>query len=160
MKRVSLIIEDIRFKNALAKIKVLEKNRIFCGHDIHHLLDVARIAWIYVLENRLDFNKSVIYAAGLLHDVGKYRQYEEKIPHHMSSAQMAKDILADAGYDSKDVCMITEAIFNHRELVTNDRSSLNYILFMADKRSRNCWHCPAEELCDWSDDLKNRTIYD
>lgn len=45
-----------------------------------HLLDVARIAYIRNLEKGYGFRKDVIYAAAVLHDIGKALQYEEKFP--------------------------------------------------------------------------------
>lgn len=158
MNRIKLIIEDSRFKDALCQVNELEQHRIFCRHGVHHLLDVARIAWIYILEQGLDFDKSVVYAAGLLHDIAKYRQYTEKLPHHIGSAQLAQEILVDAGYTEAEIELITSAILSHRKLSTKDETSLNYILYMADKRSRNCWQCAANAQCDWPEAVKNQTV--
>lgn len=47
-----------------------KKDRIFCGHDMGHLLDVARLAWIFNLEANQEISKERIYAAALLHDIG------------------------------------------------------------------------------------------
>ena len=49
-----------------------------------HLLDVARIAYIRNLEKGYGFRKDVIYAAAVLHDIGKALQYEEKVPHEIA----------------------------------------------------------------------------
>ena len=70
MERVQKIIRHPAFKKSMRMIEALEKERIFCGHDMKHLLDVSRIAWIETLEQSLDYPKDVIYGAGLLHDVG------------------------------------------------------------------------------------------
>lgn len=82
MERVQKIIRHPAFKKSMRMIEALEKERIFCGHDMKHLLDVSRIAWIETLEQSLDYPKDVIYGAGLLHDVGKYLQYTEGTGHH------------------------------------------------------------------------------
>lgn len=59
MDRIDKIISDEQFVFSLEKIRELEKDRIYCGHGLNHLLDVARIAWIYVLDHGLDFNREV-----------------------------------------------------------------------------------------------------
>ena len=58
-----------------------EKNRIFCRHGMDHLMDVARIAYIENLEKNCGISKEIIYGAALLHDIGRYLQYTEGIPH-------------------------------------------------------------------------------
>ena len=97
MKRVDAILQDGRFQAGLQWVEKLEVQRIFCCHRLEHLLDVARIAWILVLEQQLPLQKDVVYATALLHDLGRYRQYEEAIPHHRASAELAAAILPDAG---------------------------------------------------------------
>ena len=47
------------------------------------------------LGGRLSVSRKVIYAAGLLHDIGKDLQYTDGIPHEESSAQIAARILPD-----------------------------------------------------------------
>ncbi len=46
----------------------------YCRHGLEHLLDVARISYIQVLEDGLDYDENVLYAAALLHDIGKGRR--------------------------------------------------------------------------------------
>lgn len=79
------IIEAIRrhplFQEHYKRLAQAEKDRRFCCHQMEHLLDVARIAYIRNLEAGLGFSKKMIYAAAILHDIGKARQYEEGIPH-------------------------------------------------------------------------------
>ena len=73
------ILAEIRkhplFQEYYDKLKEAERGRKFCRHQMEHLLDVARIAYILNLEQKLGIRKEVIYAAALLHDIGKYRQY-------------------------------------------------------------------------------------
>ena len=57
MHRIDKIIKDERFINRMNEINVAEKDRIFCGHGYDHLMSVARIAYILVLEERLDVSK-------------------------------------------------------------------------------------------------------
>lgn len=98
------IIEKIRrhplYQEYYDKLTEAEKGRIFCCHQMDHLLDVARIAYIYNLEEQLGIRKEIIYAAALLHDIGKYDQYTKQLPHEQASAQLAAQILADVSADS------------------------------------------------------------
>ena len=75
MNKVNEIINNKLFIDKIQKLKLIEKDRIFCKHGIEHLLDVARIAYIKNLEEKLGYDKEVIYGAALLHDLGRV-QYE------------------------------------------------------------------------------------
>ena len=154
MERVQKILKHPEFKKSMEWIDILERDRIFCGHSITHLLDVARIGWIDNLERGTGFRKDVIYAAGLLHDVGKYIQYKEGIPHHISSAELAKEILMSAGFTVAENEEICQAILSHRDRAAAETSPLGRLLYRADKISRACYACPAAAECDWSEDKK------
>ena len=80
MERIQKIWEHPLYQQCLSRIRALEENRIFCRHTPEHFLDVARLAWIQVLEQGLDVSRPVVYGAALLHDIGRFRQYEEQIP--------------------------------------------------------------------------------
>ena len=64
MKRLSYITNHPEYQSAYRQIQDAEKGRAFCLHDTGHFLAVSRIAYILVLEERLDVKKDVIYAAG------------------------------------------------------------------------------------------------
>ena len=64
MQRIDAILHDEKFCYGLERIVALEHDRIFCRHDLSHLLDVARIAWIMVLENNLDIKKDIVKILG------------------------------------------------------------------------------------------------
>lgn len=74
MPRIDYICANGLFRRHLGNIAQLESGRIFCRHGIDHLLDVARIMWIKNLEEDLEFDREVIYATALLHDIGKDEQ--------------------------------------------------------------------------------------
>ena len=158
MKKIDFILKNEVFNKSLEEVAFLERDRIFCRHGFDHLLDVARIAWILNLEHGAPYSKEMIYAVGLLHDVGKYLQYTEKIPHHISGARMAEPILSQAGFDADEIRIMVQAIYHHRKPVTEDKKSLDYILYTADKMSRRCYCCPAADRCDWKASQKNMTI--
>ena len=65
MERVNKILKHPIFLREQQRIKAFEKNRIYCGHQSEHLLDVARIGWIMILEEKQNIEKSVFYAAAL-----------------------------------------------------------------------------------------------
>ena len=157
MKRVDAILQDGRFLAGLQRVEKLEVQRIFCCHRLEHLLDVARIAWILVLEQQLALQKDVVYAAALLHDLGRYRQYEEEIPHHQASAELAAVILPDAGFTAEEAAMMVDAIGQHGT-EPQSQSILAQVLYQADKLSRNCFQCAAQAQCKWPVEKRNRTI--
>ena len=49
MERVNQILQHTLYQSCRRQIDEKEKDRIFCGHDMGHLLDVARLAWIFNL---------------------------------------------------------------------------------------------------------------
>ena len=154
MERVQRILKHPEFVTSMREISSLEKERIFCCHGMEHLLDVARISYITSLEEEAGLKKDVVYAAGLLHDVGKYFQYMNGTPHHLSSADIGERILADAGYEADEVHDICEAIKSHRDGETAKKDVLSWILYRADKLSRACYVCKASSECNWKEEKK------
>lgn len=75
MKRVNAILVHPLFQKCYRRLEILEQDRKFCRHQMSHLMDVARIAYITCLEQNLGIEKDVIYGAAILHDIGKYAQY-------------------------------------------------------------------------------------
>ena len=71
MDKINEIFLNDKYVKLLNELNELEENRVFCKHGIEHFLDVARIAYIKVLENKLSYSKEVIYAIALLHDIGR-----------------------------------------------------------------------------------------
>ena len=74
------ILHNPRYRECVEKNRKYEEERIFCRHDMSHFLDVARLSWIENLEKGLGIEKELIYAAALLHDCGRFRQYEDGTP--------------------------------------------------------------------------------
>ena len=92
MKRVNAIWQHKVYQDCLERVRAWEEDREFCRHTPEHFLDVARLTWILALEAGIPAEKELVYAAGLLHDIGRFRQYEEGIPHEEASAQIAEGI--------------------------------------------------------------------
>ena len=158
MDRINRIIAHPLWQEHMADIRLLEQTRIFCGHGEEHLLDVARLAYIEDLERDLKIPRDIIYAAALLHDLGRALQYRQGIPHHEAGVTLASMILPDCGFTEEETDRILRAIGSHRCRDTGDQDSLSGILYRADKASRQCLFCQAREQCNWSDEKKNLTL--
>lgn len=140
-------------------ISKYEETRIFCKHNKEHLMDVARIAYIYVLEEGLDIKKDVIYAAALLHDIGRAQEYRDGIPHDVSGVELAYKILHESAFSDEEKQVIIEAIRGHRGAGSENRlKNLSDVLKAADKKSRMCLYCEARAECYWPQEKKNDEI--
>lgn len=155
MDRVDKILNHKIYQDYLKRLNNYEVKREFCKHNLEHFLDMARIAYIMVLENKLNYKKDVIYAIGLLHDIGRVEQYENGIEHHIASSNIAKEILQDIDFLEEEKEVIIEAIKNHRNSESND---LNSIIYKSDKLSRTCFNCKASDKCNWSMEKRNMKI--
>lgn len=159
MQRVQKICQHPVWKEKMAELAQLEKDRVFCKHGIEHLLDVARLAYIENLEEHCGIDKECIYAAALLHDVGKGLQYTQKIPHEKGGIEFASVILTDCGFDAQESKEILEAIAGHRDVSNKECKNLPGMLYRADKHSRMCGFCKVCNLCNWSEEKKNYNIF-
>lgn len=159
MKRASNILNHDLFNVYQKEIKRIEEgDREFCSHDLTHSLDVARIGMILNLEEGLAIPKEMIYAAALLHDIGRHMEYREGIPHEQASAVLAPRILKDSGFEEPEVRLIVQAIASHRSAHIAKAPNLSGIIYRADKLSRPCFSCEAEKECDWNSKKKNLQI--
>lgn len=157
MHRIDKIIKDKRFINRMNDIKVAEEERIFCGHGYDHLMSVARIAYILVLEEKLDIPKDYVYAAALLHDIGRHSELEKEMNHRNAGPHIARPILIDAGFSEDEAEEICEAIRQHGTF-PEEKGNLAGVLYRADKVSRDCFSCAAHEECNWPPQKKNEFI--
>lgn len=158
MNRVNLILVNSKYQEYIGKIKQAEEKRIFCLHNMSHFMDVARIAYSINLEEGLEIPKELIYATALLHDIGRFKQYEEGTPHELASAELAPEILAETGFEEQEQEEILRAIIEHRNKNVAKERSLAGIIYRADKLSRPCFACAAEKQCDWKKSKKNMKI--
>jgi len=158
MKRVNKILKSRKYLAHIDKIKAAEEGRIFCCHNMMHFLDVARIAALINEEEQLDIDRELIYAAALLHDIGRHVQYADGTPHEQASAQLAPELLQETGFDVREQAEILRAIIEHRNAEIAGEKSLAGIIYRADKASRACFACEAEKLCDWKKEKKNLEI--
>lgn len=156
MERVNQIRKHPTYRQCYEEIQKLEQDREFCGHSMEHFIDVARLAYIFVLEEGFLVSREVVYAAALLHDIGRHLEYTQGVPHHEASARIAEAILPECGFTSKEQDIVTAAILSHRD--KNLSEGFNRILYRADKMSRSCFGCKAASRCNWSDEKKNNEI--
>ncbi len=161
MDRVNAIWNHQVYQAYYRRLEKLEEERRYCRHQMPHLLDVARIAYIRSLEENMGFDRDVVYAAAILHDIGKAPQYEEEIPHEAAGEKIAGEILdslpENAAFSDREKQMILTAVRGHRRLRENPEE-LERLLYESDKASRMCFACPVRELCDWEEEKKNREI--
>lgn len=158
MDRINKILNNEKYRHYVQLNEKEEKTRKFCRHDMAHFLDVARIAFIFNLEKGLGLEKEIVYAAALLHDIGKHLQYTDGIAHEEASAWLAPPVLAECEYNKSEILLITEAILKHRDKTAAGEANLAGILYCADKASRPCFSCSAEKECNWETDKKNSGI--
>jgi uncharacterized protein len=159
MERIDAIVRDPLFQECLDKNTTVEKDREFCKHDLRHFVDVARITYILLLESGALINfaqdnnlrslqsaKEAVYAAGILHDIGRWRQYETGEDHSVIGAELAEEILDRASFSTQEIRVITRAIREHREQ-REGMSQLGELLHRADNLSRACHECDAKDKC-------------
>lgn len=159
MDRVHQIQEHPLFQELCQKLQNEEKNRVFCRHTMEHFLDVARLMYIYSLEDGADIRKDLIYAAALLHDLGRYEQSVSGTPHHIAGSQIAGEILEDCSFTADEIQSVQKAISAHRNqasIVSADK--LTTYLYRADKASRSCFACLVRSACNWPEEKMNLRI--
>ncbi len=158
MERVRRICDNERFRKTLDEIDRLEKDRRFCRHSFEHLLDTARIMYITALEEKISIPKDVIYAAALLHDIGRAEQYKNNIDHNEAGKKLAETILPECGYNKAETEQICDAVLCHREKNFKNNDPLSELLKKADRLSRLCFLCKSKDECYWSEEKKNKQI--
>jgi len=163
MNKANAILRSPLFTTEFEELSKLEKDRGFCRHDMVHLLDVARIAYILYLEagttSTRDIEsivtKELIYATAYLHDIGRARQYIDGTPHEQAGARIALPILQECGFSQSETNIIIDAILSHRTRGSK-KPGFAGLMYRADKLSRSCFDCKAIEQCDW--EIKNTQV--
>jgi len=158
LKRIELLLKD-QLYNEYIQANTAEDGIKYCQHGLQHHIDVARIAYILVLEHS-DLNyftreaglssklaaKETIYAAGLLHDIGKWKEIQAGVNHATYGSRLAPDILARAFFNPNESEHICRAIFEHRN-ISKDMSFLGERIHRADNLSRACSQCEERAHC-------------
>ncbi|MBS3886930.1 MAG: HD domain-containing protein [Firmicutes bacterium] len=148
MEVVQKLLQDPDYLYYLSLTKNYESGRRYCCHNFSHLLDVARIAWILCLERQIKLSRPVVYAAALLHDIGRFAQHEdESIDHAAESASLAEPLLTRHGFSAAETKLILQAILVHRQTPETVTDLLGAVLAEADDLSRLCYNCSAQAGC-------------
>ena len=105
----------------------------------------------------LPLDKELVYATALLHDIGRYEQYENGTPHNEAGAKLAGEIMASCGFTEDECARAVNAIKGHRR-DSSDGDVFCHLLYKADKLSRDCYRCEAEPECYWDAEQKNMRV--
>lgn len=157
-KKRNAILQHPLFLEQYRLIEGDEQDRCFCRHDINHLLDVARIATLLNYKETYQLSEASIYAAALLHDIGRHAQYACGTDHADASAKLAATILGDCHFSAAQIEEITAAIKCHRHNSCAKERNLAALLYRADKMSRRCFMCEAAPLCNWPREKKRHNL--
>jgi len=148
MARVNQLLDHEDYISYIEKINEFEKERRFCKHGFEHGLNVARIAYAYLLEKGNNaLSKEGVYSAALLHDIGRWVEYQTGEDHAEASARLALPLLKECGFDSNDIQVILVGIREHRRHDEDNLSLLGEALAAADDWARDCRYCSAQEQC-------------
>ncbi len=155
MARIQPILQHAVFTAVLEQLENWEQDRIYCRHGLPHLLDVARIASLRADDQHMDYPRDVIYAAALLHDIGRLAQYTTGEPHAQAGVPLARRILQDTEFTAEEQDAILRAVRGHQ---TGETDALTRLICEADHACRLCFCCTARGSCKWTKEQRNRTV--
>lgn len=158
MEKIEKIIANPLYVDYLKRNGDAEAGRIFCSHDFDHVVETARLTYILILEEGNPFiSREIAYAAGLLHDIGRWAEYQNGTDHALKSSDLAEEILTEAGFSLAETRLIQEAISEHRDKNSNHGSisSLSAALARADNLTRKCFCCSSREKCNKNEQQPN-----
>lgn len=162
MERLNSLLKSADYESFLQRNAEAELTRLFCRHTFDHMLDVARIAYVLLLEarspedwlneNGLSENakasaKELVYCAGLLHDIGRWEECLTGESHAVISARLAAKLMLEHGFTESEISMVTAAIAEHRTSVVPN-TALGHYVQLADRLSRRCFSCTARAQCN------------
>ena len=154
--KTQLILQNKHFNSLLCELKDLEKDRIYCNHQISHLVEVARIMLLINSRQQLNIPNNIIIATALLHDIGRVNQYKYGTDHRVAGISDINNILTECNYSNEEISTIINAIKLHNNSSNNTLANL---LYKADKLSRPCYCCKVKESCKWEQNLQNKCYY-
>lgn len=160
MSRVNQLLEHKDFISYMEKNDAWEKERLFCKHGFEHGLNVARIAYAYLLEKgNLLILKESVYAAAFLHDIGRWVEYETGEDHAEVSARLALPLLEACRFSLGDIQVILKGIREHRKHSEGNLTMLGAALALADDWSRDCRQCSVQARCYKYNQAMNQVMY-
>lgn len=156
MERLQPILNNPVYRRTMKQLEQIERSRMYCKHGLDHLLDVARIAALLAAERSAAYPRDVIYAAALLHDIGRLRQYTNGEPHACAGVPLARDILRTTAFMQAERNEVLCAVGRHQTGGTG--VDLAQLICEADHASRMCFMCAAQKTCNWPQERRNQTI--
>jgi uncharacterized protein len=148
MARINQLLDQEDYMAYQERIDFLENKRQFCKHGFEHCVNVARIAYAYILEQKGKvLLKEVVYAAALLHDIGRWVEYQTGEDHAEASARLALPLLEACNFTHEEITIIVQAIREHRQHSADTLTLLGNALTLADNWARDCRHCMAQKHC-------------
>lgn len=175
--RIEVVRKDPFYLDCLSLNGERERDRLFCRHDYRHVVLVSQISCKIIKQtcglntfikteglNGIKSALEVVYAAGLLHDMGRWLQYDTGEDHALAGSVIAAGVLKRAGFSEREALVITRAIREHRKALPG-QSYLGRVLCLADDLSRPCGSCSARLDCykyEYMENIKkrNRTGYE
>ena len=137
----------------------LTKKAMKVAYEAHHgQTDRSGTPYIFHpfhVAEQMDDELSVCTA--LLHDVGRADPDDTGRKHHELSVEYAGRILEQCGFSTQENEQICDAIGSHNTDGA-EREGLAYVLYNADKLSRNCFDCKASDQCYWLESARNTGI--
>ena len=183
MKYSENVLKHPIFQAYISEIQQLEKDRIYCCHKLEHAIDVARLAWIYYMEDRFEEEtqnvsglqwkrpsygewmeeketmKDLLYTAALLHDIGRVSQYRTGVHHSITGVPLAMQILQDISVPEDWIKEIIDVVSEHSHgAVSEKKKNVEYYITKADHDCRLCFACEARESCKWTEEEKNHVL--
>ena len=90
--------------------------------------------------------------------MGRSYEYADLCSHESGSIVMALNWLPECGYTENEIKEIVEAIALHRVEEKIESHTFSEVLYKADKLSRDCIQCKAQDTCKWPEEKKNMHI--
>ncbi len=152
MNRLEKILNNPLYWDYLHKNHQKEIERIYCKHNWEHLALTAQLTQKLLREKKLTLasdplvNLEIVGAAGILHDIGRWLQYETGEDHAQTGSRLARPLLEQAGYSQAEIDLVCQAILEHNK-GKEAQSLLGQMLCLADDLSRPCSTCQAQKGC-------------
>ncbi|MGI6119072.1 MAG: HD domain-containing protein [Desulfosporosinus sp.] len=160
MARVNQLLQLEDYISYIEKIDEMERDRLFCKHGFEHGLNVAQIAYAYLLEKEeLSISKESVYAAALLHDIGRWVEYQTGEDHAEASARLALPLLEACNFRSDEIQVIIKGIREHRRHHEDNLTLLGAALALADDWARDCRQCSVQAQCYKHNKAMNQVMY-
>ena len=171
MKYTEKLLQNPGFRKIQAEIRQWEITRIYCHHELAHSMDVARMAWIYFLEDcqkehlflepmQLEEKKDFIYVCALLHDIGRAKQYETGVHHSVGGQALAECLLLAIGAPETWKDPVLHIVAGHHACGRTDESERQIAGYIdrADHDCRPCFLCEGRDTCKWGQKEQNHTF--